>query len=78
MWVFRSPKKLDELITYTKKRLRGLPAPSAVDMPYPAVASITVDGDTLTDYLNPASPVFFAREPSADFVLASDAARGAP
>jgi diaminohydroxyphosphoribosylaminopyrimidine deaminase/5-amino-6-(5-phosphoribosylamino)uracil reductase len=72
VWVFRSAKTLDELTTYTKKRLRGLPAPSAVGVPYPPVATTTVGADTLTEYLNPVSPVFFAPEPSADFVLAEE------
>jgi diaminohydroxyphosphoribosylaminopyrimidine deaminase / 5-amino-6-(5-phosphoribosylamino)uracil reductase len=77
VWVFRSPKVLDELITYTKKRHRGLPAPAAASVHYPPVATTSIDGDTLTEYLNRASQVFFASEASADFVLTSDAARGA-
>jgi hypothetical protein len=33
--------------------------------------TIDLGGDTLTEYLNPGSAVFFAAEPSADFVLGS-------
>ena len=63
LWVFRS-----------SNRVGDESAPQAVEVPVDWVESGVVDlaGDTLTEYLNPASPVFFAPEPSADFVLASE------
>lgn len=62
IWVFRSPKRVDELS-----------APSAAEIPahYVETGHIDLEGDTLSEYLNPRSPVFFAAEPSADLVLAS-------
>jgi riboflavin biosynthesis pyrimidine reductase len=59
VWVFRSPMVLDDP-----------EAPNAWQVRYPPAGSIDVDGDTLTEYLNPRSSVFFANVPSADFVLA--------
>ena len=61
VWVFRSPKTLGD----------APDAPNAFEMKYPAVGSLDLAGDTLTEYLNPASGVFFASERSADFVLAA-------
>ena len=60
IWVFRSLRAIDEPT-----------APSAADVPYPAVAQTDVQGDRLTEYLNPTGPVFFAAEPSADFALSA-------
>ena len=59
VWVFRSPMVLDDA-----------EAPNAWEVRYPPAGSIDLDGDTLTEYLNPRSAVFFANAPSADFVLA--------
>jgi len=62
IWVIRSSNPIE-----------GDDAPSATPIP-PSLArtgETSLAGDTLTEYLNPASPVFFAPEPSADFVLAS-------
>lgn len=61
VWVFRSPDCL-----------REASAPSAVTVSFPPVGQTPSGRDTLIEYLNPASPVFFAPEPSADFVLASE------
>jgi diaminohydroxyphosphoribosylaminopyrimidine deaminase/5-amino-6-(5-phosphoribosylamino)uracil reductase len=61
VWIFRSPIPIEEDGGRTAARL---------DYPPSAVADI--NGDRLTEYLNPASPVFFASVPSADFVLASE------
>jgi diaminohydroxyphosphoribosylaminopyrimidine deaminase / 5-amino-6-(5-phosphoribosylamino)uracil reductase len=62
VWVFRSPRPIDEPA-----------APAAPDVAYPQTARADVAGDTLTEYLNPHSTAFFAAEPSADFVLATEA-----
>jgi hypothetical protein len=50
-------------------------APTAALVPYPPTATMGVGRDTLTEYLNPGSEVFFTPEPSADFVLSQPAAR---
>jgi diaminohydroxyphosphoribosylaminopyrimidine deaminase/5-amino-6-(5-phosphoribosylamino)uracil reductase len=63
VWLIRSPNKI------------GAPtAPAGVPIPgnYQKTGEIDLEGDRLTEYLNPASPVFFAAEPSADFVLAAE------
>jgi diaminohydroxyphosphoribosylaminopyrimidine deaminase/5-amino-6-(5-phosphoribosylamino)uracil reductase len=61
VWVFRSPRSIDEPA-----------APSAPDVEYPKAARADVAGDTLAEYLNPHSTAFFAPEPSADFLLATE------
>ena len=58
IWVFRSPDCL-----------REASAPSAVQVTFPPAAQTASGRDTLTEYLNPDGPAFFALEPSADFVL---------
>jgi diaminohydroxyphosphoribosylaminopyrimidine deaminase / 5-amino-6-(5-phosphoribosylamino)uracil reductase len=65
IWVFRSASKIDDEH-----------APSVVSVPYPAVGEIGLDGDRLTEYLNPESNSFFGLSPSADFVLAAEAHAG--
>jgi diaminohydroxyphosphoribosylaminopyrimidine deaminase/5-amino-6-(5-phosphoribosylamino)uracil reductase len=71
LWVFRSPKPLAELVDYTPVRYRDKPAPAAAAVPasYGLTGRTLLDGDHLTEYLNPVSPVCFASAPSADFVL---------
>ncbi|HEY8668623.1 MAG TPA: bifunctional diaminohydroxyphosphoribosylaminopyrimidine deaminase/5-amino-6-(5-phosphoribosylamino)uracil reductase RibD, partial [Tepidisphaeraceae bacterium] len=59
VWVFDSPKAIGEP-----------DSPHAPDVPYPVTASHDVDGDILTEYLNPQSAAFFANLPSPDFHLA--------
>jgi diaminohydroxyphosphoribosylaminopyrimidine deaminase/5-amino-6-(5-phosphoribosylamino)uracil reductase len=61
LWVFQSTRPIDDPS-----------APSAAPVPAHFVQTGHLDlaGDTLTEYLNPNTPVFFAPEPSADFVLA--------
>ncbi|MDB5173151.1 MAG: riboflavin biosynthesis protein [Phycisphaerales bacterium] len=54
-WVFRSPKKIG-----------GPTAPTAAEPPANAVAQTTIDGDVLTEYLNP-NGIYFGPFPSADF-----------
>ncbi|HSV13877.1 MAG TPA: bifunctional diaminohydroxyphosphoribosylaminopyrimidine deaminase/5-amino-6-(5-phosphoribosylamino)uracil reductase RibD [Tepidisphaeraceae bacterium] len=61
VWVIRSSKTIEDA--------DGLPAAA---VPYPAVGEVTLDGDRLTEYLNPASAVFFAPAASADFVLTEE------
>ncbi|CAN5375182.1 bifunctional diaminohydroxyphosphoribosylaminopyrimidine deaminase/5-amino-6-(5-phosphoribosylamino)uracil reductase RibD [soil metagenome] len=58
VWVFRSPGSIDDAT-----------APAAPNVQFPATADLAIGGDVLSEYLNPASPVFFAPVPSADFVL---------
>jgi diaminohydroxyphosphoribosylaminopyrimidine deaminase/5-amino-6-(5-phosphoribosylamino)uracil reductase len=59
IWVFRSPRVLNDPH-----------APDAVAVDFPVAGQVDLDGDVLTEYLNPKSPVFFENAPSADFVLA--------
>jgi len=62
VWVIRSALAIGQVA-----------APTAVEVPYPLTAQVMLDGDTLSEYLNPSSPVFFDKTPSADFLLASGA-----
>ncbi len=59
VWVIRSPKPIDDPS-----------APTAPPVPgnYIKTGEADLQGDTLTEYLNPNSPVFFAPEPSADIL----------
>jgi riboflavin biosynthesis pyrimidine reductase len=59
IWISRSPMRVNDAF-----------APSARTIDWPATGSIGVDGDQLTEYLNPQSPVFYALDRSADMVLA--------
>jgi diaminohydroxyphosphoribosylaminopyrimidine deaminase/5-amino-6-(5-phosphoribosylamino)uracil reductase len=61
VWVFHSPTKVDDAT-----------APAGPNVPgdYLKSGEIDLAGDRLVEYLNPASPVYFAGEPSADLVLA--------
>jgi diaminohydroxyphosphoribosylaminopyrimidine deaminase/5-amino-6-(5-phosphoribosylamino)uracil reductase len=64
VWVFRSRNTIDES--------GALAISSAPLVDYPETGRFDVDpADTLTEYLDPTSPVFFAPEPSADFVLST-------
>ena len=56
VWVFQSPTRVDDPT-----------APRAVAVPFPATARTSLGDDELIEYLNPASPVFFANDPSSDF-----------
>jgi riboflavin biosynthesis pyrimidine reductase len=64
VWVFESPRPIDEPT-----------APAAVPLPehYVVTGTLRVGDDTLTEYMNSRSELFFVAEPSADFVLAQDA-----
>jgi diaminohydroxyphosphoribosylaminopyrimidine deaminase/5-amino-6-(5-phosphoribosylamino)uracil reductase len=61
LWVFRSPNRIDD---------ETAPAAAPVPAPFLRTAELDLDGDRLTEYLNPSSGAFFAAEPSADLVLA--------
>jgi diaminohydroxyphosphoribosylaminopyrimidine deaminase/5-amino-6-(5-phosphoribosylamino)uracil reductase len=64
VWVFRSNNDFEED--------GALAISSAPPVDYPATGRLAVDAaDTLAEYLNPDSAVYFTPEPSADFVLAS-------
>lgn len=58
VWIFRSPHPVSDP-----------DAISATTVDYAETARADLNGDMLTEYLNPRSPAFFAREPSADFDL---------
>jgi diaminohydroxyphosphoribosylaminopyrimidine deaminase/5-amino-6-(5-phosphoribosylamino)uracil reductase len=62
LWVIRSRNAVDS---------PNAPAAASIPTAFVETGSIDLDGDTLTEYLNSASPVFFAAEPSADFVLSA-------
>jgi len=55
VWIFRSTMRLD-----------ADDAPAAIKIDYPQTEIITLDRDILTEYLNPASPVFFMMRRSVD------------
>jgi riboflavin biosynthesis pyrimidine reductase len=58
VWIFYSPKRAGD---HT--------APAAARVEYPYTGQIMLQGDQLTEYLNPQSPVYYALERSADLVL---------
>lgn len=63
LWVIRSPMRVEDDTASNA---------AAVPSNYILTGIVDLAADTLTEYLNPASPAFFAPEPSADFVLAHD------
>jgi diaminohydroxyphosphoribosylaminopyrimidine deaminase / 5-amino-6-(5-phosphoribosylamino)uracil reductase len=58
VWIFRSPNQVGDPT-----------APNGVRVQFPATGTTTHRGDALTEYLNPASPVFFSLDESPDFRL---------
>jgi diaminohydroxyphosphoribosylaminopyrimidine deaminase/5-amino-6-(5-phosphoribosylamino)uracil reductase len=66
VWIFSSSAALNEAS-----------APSAMAIPehYVRTGALNVQGDLLTEYLDPRGSVFFACQPSADFVLAEEEIR---
>jgi diaminohydroxyphosphoribosylaminopyrimidine deaminase/5-amino-6-(5-phosphoribosylamino)uracil reductase len=56
-------------ITRSSMSVNDASAPAARTVDYPVSGRVDIEGDELTEYLNPASPVFFATEASADLVL---------
>lgn len=65
LWVFRSTKVIGD---------DGAPNAPVVPASFIKTGELDLAGDVLTEYLNAVGSVFFAPEPSADFVLASQAA----
>lgn len=63
LWVFQSPRSIDD-------DEDGLATSAVPPVGYPSSGAIDVAGDTLTEYFNPSSSVFFSPAPSADLVLA--------
>jgi diaminohydroxyphosphoribosylaminopyrimidine deaminase / 5-amino-6-(5-phosphoribosylamino)uracil reductase len=59
VWIFHSPM-----------RVNAIDAPAAMRVDYPTTGSIALDGDELSEHLNPGSAVFYSLEPSADLILA--------
>lgn len=57
VWVIRSPRSINDPT-----------APSAVSVPFPWTHSTKVEGDTVSEHLNPESDVFFSPDKSADFL----------
>jgi diaminohydroxyphosphoribosylaminopyrimidine deaminase/5-amino-6-(5-phosphoribosylamino)uracil reductase len=67
VWVFCSPTPV------------GNPnAPSALRVPYPETATTTPGGDTLSEFLNPTSPVCFSLNESSDFRLLARTGESTP
>jgi diaminohydroxyphosphoribosylaminopyrimidine deaminase/5-amino-6-(5-phosphoribosylamino)uracil reductase len=67
VWIFRSPNRLD-----------ADSAPKGATIKYPSTGKVELDGDVLTEYLNPESTAFYAKMPSADLEMEerSPATRG--
>lgn len=63
LWLFRAPTRVDD---------PSAPAAAPIPDDWIKTAEVELDGDILTEYLNPRSPLFFAPEPSADFLLAAN------
>lgn len=61
LWVIRSADEMDE---------ETAPGAAAVPENFVKTAELDLAGDALIEYLNPASPVYYAPEASADLVLA--------
>lgn len=59
VWIIHAPNRAPESASIPGV---GLPAH------YIRTGEVNLDGDRLTEFLNPASPLFFAAEPSADFL----------
>lgn len=59
LWVIRSPKPIEA---------DGSPDAAKVPSNYIKTGEVNLDGDILSEYLNPTSPVYFAPEMSADIV----------
>jgi riboflavin biosynthesis pyrimidine reductase len=68
VWQIRSPKRVDDA---------SAPAAAGIPGDFLRSGQLDLDGDVLSEFLNPASTVFFAAERSADLVLAEHAI-GAP
>ena len=62
VWLILSPKKSGDVAS-----VAGVGVPAS----YVKSGEVDLDGDRLIEFLNPASPVFFSGDPSADFVRLS-------
>ena len=60
VWLFRSSHRVNDDT-----------APTAIPVPFPPTASIELEGDLLTEHLNPQSDVFFCHFTSSDFPKSS-------
>ena len=65
LWVIRSPDRVDE---------DGAPDAVAIPSNYVVTGTVDLDGDVLTEYLNPGSPVYFTAVPSADLMRVGESA----
>jgi diaminohydroxyphosphoribosylaminopyrimidine deaminase/5-amino-6-(5-phosphoribosylamino)uracil reductase len=63
VWVFRSTRSIEGD--------GALAIASAPPVDYPKTGEVPLDGDVLSEYLNPSSPVFFAAARSADLVFST-------
>jgi diaminohydroxyphosphoribosylaminopyrimidine deaminase/5-amino-6-(5-phosphoribosylamino)uracil reductase len=62
IWVFRSRKQIEDA--------EGFTTAYAPTNDYPSSGEVNLNGDLLTEYLNPQSPIFFKIASSADLELA--------
>jgi riboflavin biosynthesis pyrimidine reductase len=62
VWLIVSPQRANDVAA-----VAGVGIPAS----YVKTGEVDLDGDRLIEFLNPASPVFFNAEPSADFVRVS-------
>jgi diaminohydroxyphosphoribosylaminopyrimidine deaminase/5-amino-6-(5-phosphoribosylamino)uracil reductase len=71
-WLRQSPTFVDRVWVIRSTKTLGTTGIAAPEVPasYRSAGELDLDSDRLTEYLNPASAVFFAAESSADFVLA--------
>jgi diaminohydroxyphosphoribosylaminopyrimidine deaminase/5-amino-6-(5-phosphoribosylamino)uracil reductase len=62
LWVIESPRPVNDPTA---------PAATSIPSRYIKTGELKIDDDVLTEYLDPESDLFFAAEPSADWVLAT-------
>jgi diaminohydroxyphosphoribosylaminopyrimidine deaminase/5-amino-6-(5-phosphoribosylamino)uracil reductase len=63
LWVFRSPSAINDATA---------PAASKIPSRFVKTGELNLAGDVLTEFLDQESDLFFAAEPSADFLLATE------
>jgi hypothetical protein len=63
VWVIQSPKRIDAADALSAPR---------IPRRYIRAGEVELDGDIVTEYLDPESDLFFAPVPSADLVLANE------
>jgi diaminohydroxyphosphoribosylaminopyrimidine deaminase/5-amino-6-(5-phosphoribosylamino)uracil reductase len=66
LWIIRSPRPMGE---------PSAPAATAVPATFVRTGEVDLEGDVLTEYLNPQSDVFFSPQASADFVRLAETTR---